>query len=146
MTGYLRRPKLLTAVDISGSCPSARQAASRKFPLEFLTDFTGSVLDAETGELLEYRHLIKGSEYKDDWGFSFGNEVGRLAQDMPGLNKGTNTLFFIPKDKLPADRWRDVTYGKNSVQRVPSKVRNESYTTRDGGRQDECWNALRHAN
>ena len=49
VTRSSRRLKLLTAVDISGSCPTARQAASRKFPLAFLTDFAGSVLDAETG-------------------------------------------------------------------------------------------------
>ena len=53
VTRASRHLKLLTAVDISGSCPTARQAASRNFPLEFLTDFAGSVLDAETGELLE---------------------------------------------------------------------------------------------
>ena len=58
--------KLLSAANISGSCPTAQQAASRKYPLEFLTDFSGSVLDSVKGELLEYRHLIKRPEYKDN--------------------------------------------------------------------------------
>ena len=30
-----RRQQLLSAVEMSGSCPTARQAASRRFPLEF---------------------------------------------------------------------------------------------------------------
>ena len=37
-----KRRKLLSAVDISGSCPTAHQTASRKYPLECLTDFAGS--------------------------------------------------------------------------------------------------------
>ena len=61
-----------------------QQAASRKYPLEFLTDFAGSVFDGVTVELLEYRHLTKRPEYKDDWGYSVGNELGRLMQGMPG--------------------------------------------------------------
>ena len=48
VTRASRRLKLLTAVDISDSCPTARQAANRKFPLGFLTDFAGLILDAET--------------------------------------------------------------------------------------------------
>ena len=67
-TRSTKRLNLLTAVDISGSCPIARQPACGKFLLKFLTDFAGSVLDAQKGELLEYRHVIKRPEYKDEWG------------------------------------------------------------------------------
>ena len=63
--------KLLTAVDISGSCPTAQQADTRKFPVSFLVDYAAAVLDGNTGELLEYHHLIKMPENKKDWGFSF---------------------------------------------------------------------------
>ena len=31
---------------------------------------------------------------------------------MPGQVKGTNTIFFIDKENVPADRWKDVTYGR----------------------------------
>ena len=34
------------------------QAAARKYPLQFLCNFAYTVLDDNTGELLEYRHLI----------------------------------------------------------------------------------------
>ena len=92
-----------------------------RYPLEFLTDFAGSVLDAETGELLEYRYLIKRPKYKDDWGYSFGNEIGRLAQGMPGRVEGTNTIFFINRDDVPPDRWKDVTYAQIACNVRPQK-------------------------
>ena len=31
---------------------------------------------------------------------------------MPDLVEGTNPIFFIEKTSVPADRWRDVTYGQ----------------------------------
>ena len=108
-TRSTRREKLLSAVDLSGSCPSAQQCARRKFPMKFLTDYARAVLD-KLGELLEYRHLIERPEYKEAWGHSFGNEIGRLVQGMPGRNKGTNTLFFIHKHKVPPDLWKDMIY------------------------------------
>ena len=116
-----RQQQLLSATEMSGSCPTARQASRRRFKLEFLTDFAGSVLDAETGELLEYRHLIKRPKYKNEWGYSFGNKIGRLAQGMPGRNDGTNTLFFINKNEVPDDRWKDVTYGNFFCNVRPQK-------------------------
>ena len=61
-----RREKLLAAVEISNSCPTAAQALRRKYPITFLCGVAGSVLDKDTGELLEYRHLIKHPKFKDD--------------------------------------------------------------------------------
>ena len=103
-TRAAQRQNLLSAVNISGSCPTAQQCAQRRFPLQFLTDYASAFLD-KSGKLLEYRQLIQRAEYKDDWGHSFGNEIGRLAQGMPGRNTGTNTLFFIHKHKVPPERW-----------------------------------------
>ena len=78
-----RREALLAAVEMSGSCPTAEQAAKQKFPITFLCDYAQSVLDSETGELLEYRQLIKHPKLQREWKFSCGNEIGRLAQEMP---------------------------------------------------------------
>ena len=118
-----RREALLSAVEISNSCPTAAQAARRKYPMTFLCDFAGSVLDKETGELLEYRHLIKHPKMKDDWRYSFGNEIGRLAQGMPGRNHGTNTIFFIDKSTIPAEKWKDVAYSRIVCNVRPKKRR-----------------------
>ena len=44
--------------------------------MQFLCDFAGVVLDAETGDLLEYRQLIKNPKHEKEWKYSFGNEIG----------------------------------------------------------------------
>jgi hypothetical protein len=36
--------------------------------------------------------------------------------------KGTNTIFFISKDKVPTDRAKDVTYGSFSCDLKPNKT------------------------
>ena len=64
------------------------------------------------GDMLEYRHLIKGPEYKEIWGHGYGNEIGRLAQGMKGRVDDTDTMHFIHKHEVPRDRLKDVTYGK----------------------------------
>ena len=81
------------------------QAAARKFPLQFLCNFAYAVLDDDTGDLLEYHHLIKHPKYRDTWSQSFGTEVRRLAT-------ATETIFFINKNEIPTERRGDVTYGR----------------------------------
>lgn len=71
---------------------NAQTLAQRKIPLKVLTDLSGAVLDGATGEMLEYRNLVKNPKYREEWSFSFGNEIGRLAQGMPGWMKGTDTI------------------------------------------------------
>ena len=53
------RQKLLSAINVSGSFPTVEQSASRSYPLKFLADFAGAVLDNETGKLLKYQLIIK---------------------------------------------------------------------------------------
>ncbi len=102
-----------------GAKLTARSTAARNYPLEFLCKYA---IDGETGELLQYRHLIKSPKYKKDWFISAGNEVGRLAQGMPSQDiKGTDTLFFIQKSELPTDRWKDVTYAQFVCDVRPQK-------------------------
>jgi hypothetical protein len=50
----------------------------------------------EQGKLLEYRHLIANPKTRATWTHYYGNELGRLAQGMPGRAKGTDMIFFIP--------------------------------------------------
>ena len=40
---------------------------------------------------------------------------------MEGRVKGTNTIFFIPKEDLPAAIWKDVTYGSIVVNYCPKR-------------------------
>ena len=74
-------------------------ASRRSFPVEILN----AVLDKDTGELLEMRHLLVNPKYKDVWGKSYTTELGRLAQGIPGVSKGTNTIMFITRNKIPMD-------------------------------------------
>jgi hypothetical protein len=58
-----------------------------------------SVLDHETGQLLEYRQLLKNPKFKEIWTRSAADEFGRLAQGIGGRIKGTNTIRFIHKQE-----------------------------------------------
>ena len=68
------------------------------------------VIDPTTGASLEYMHLIKVPT-KAIWENSFANELSRLAQGVrTRILYGTNTIFFITKEKTPAGI--TVTYGR----------------------------------
>jgi len=82
-----------------------QQAASRKYPLQFLCDFASAVLDEETGDLPEYRHLLKNPKYRDICSKSFGTEIRRLATT-------TKTNAFMSKSMIPQNRPKDFTYGQ----------------------------------
>ena len=80
--------------------------------MQLLCEMAGAVLDAKTGDLLEYRHLIRRPHYQEVWGKAFGKEIGRLAQGMPGVVEGTDMMDFIHKSKVPQDRFKDSTYSR----------------------------------
>jgi hypothetical protein len=69
-----------------------------------------AILDKETRELLKYRRLLKHPCFKDVWKRSAADEFGRLAQGIGGRIKGTDTIRFIHKHDIPADRLKDITY------------------------------------
>jgi hypothetical protein len=71
-----------------------------------------AVLDQDTRQLLKYCRLLKHPCFKDVWNKLAADEFGRLAQGIGGRIKGTGTIQFIHKHKIPADRLRDVTYIK----------------------------------
>jgi hypothetical protein len=83
---------------------SNQQAASRKYPLQFLCDFASAVLDDKTGDLLEYRHLLRHPKYRDVWSKSLSTEICWLATT-------TETIAFMSKDMIPHNRRKDMTYG-----------------------------------
>ncbi len=74
------------------------------------------------GKLLEYRHLIANPKTRATWTHSYGNELGRLAQGMPGQAKGMGTIFFIPRHMVLKERARDVTYGLITCLIRPEKI------------------------
>ena len=120
---------MLACIDITkpNFVVSAKKMASRKFPMTWLCEMANSVL-GENGELLEYRHLTANPKTRETWTHSYGNELGRLAQGMPGRVKGTNTIFFIPRHSVPKERTKDVTYGLITCLIRPEKIEEPNRT------------------
>jgi hypothetical protein len=81
------------------------------------------------GELLEYCHLIANPKTRATWIHSYGNKLRWLAQRMPGRVTETDTIIFIPKDKVLRARAKDVTYGLITCLIRPEKT-NEPNRTR----------------
>jgi hypothetical protein len=104
------RKAILSAVEMSFHQLNPAQLAQRQFPLQVLCEVAGAVMDDETGELMDYKQLMKHAKYKQTWGRAFGNKIGRLAQGIPGRVKRTNAFFFIKQNQIPMDRRKDVTY------------------------------------
>jgi hypothetical protein len=107
---------------------SAAKLATRKFPLIWLCEMANSVIDKEC-QLLEYSQLIANPKTRATWTHSYGNKLGWLAEDMPDRVTGTDTVFFIPKDKVPYSRAKDVTYSLITCLIRPEKT-NEPNQTR----------------
>ena len=78
-------------------------------------------MDKDTGQLLNYQQLIRNPKYKKEWKISAANEFGQLAQGVGGCIKGTNTIKFIFKHKVPKGRFKDVTYGQFVCTVLPEK-------------------------
>jgi hypothetical protein len=82
--------------------------------------YAHSVIDPDTGEQREYKHLIRGKD-APTWLNGGANEVARLAQGRRGSNiVGTNTIRFIPHTDLPEGR--TATYLRIVVSVRPQKA------------------------
>ena len=128
---------------ITSRCLTPANASRRSFPAEILN----VVLNKDTGELLEMHHLLINPKYKDVWGKSYTTELGRLAQGIPGVSKGTNTIVFTTLDKIPMDRRKNITYGHICANYCPKKDRPKSLTAHRWRRQTQrtrrLWNTHR---
>ena len=58
-----------------------------------------AVLDAETGQLLAYQHLMKDPKYHEAWATSSANDFRQLAQGVGRRDSGIDTIFFIHKNE-----------------------------------------------
>ena len=96
---------------------SHRKLAQLKYPQEMIN----VVLNQETGEMMEYRQVMKTPKYRALYEKAYAKEIGRLAQVMPGLAGGTETIFFVNKGEVPPDIWRDITYGRIVMRYRPEK-------------------------
>ncbi len=67
-------------------------------------------------------HLLVNPKYKELWGKSYTIKLGCLAQGIPVISKGTNTIVFIGRDNVPIDRQKDVAYGCVCINYRPEKA------------------------
>ena len=111
---------MLTAIEMTRGFANEikpRQLASRQFPIHMLN----AILNEETGKMMEYRHLLADPKYRSIYSKAFGKEVGRLAQGIPDVVEGTDTITFIFKHDIPADDWNKVTYARICANYRPEK-------------------------
>ena len=73
--GNVTKDSILSACEMTFENLKPAQLAKRQFPLKVLCDIAAAVLDEETGDLLEYRQLLRHSKYRKMWSISFGNEI-----------------------------------------------------------------------
>jgi hypothetical protein len=104
--------------DITSRPFTAKQASCQQFPWEILN----AVLNMDTGALMEMSHLLVNPKYKELWGKSHTIELGCLAQGIPGVSNGTNTIVFIRQDDVPIDQCKDVTYRHVCINYRPEKA------------------------
>ncbi len=106
---------------------SAAKLATQKFLLIWFCEKANSVLGKQ-GKLLKYQHLIANPKTQATWTHSYGNKLGWLAQVMPGQVKGTEAIFFIPKDKVLRTRAKGITYGLITCLIRPKKIEEPNRT------------------
>ena len=90
---------MLDSFNIGRHTANNHTLARRQYPKEVLA----AALNEDTGELMEYLHLIVNHNYRALWIKSYGNKLGRLTQGMPGQVKCTDTILFINNADIPAD-------------------------------------------
>ena len=71
---------------------------------EYLNGLANAIFDEQSGKMLNYRQLLTHPNHKDIWTKSSADEFGRLAQGVGGRIEGTNTIYFIPYNKIPRNR------------------------------------------
>ena len=81
-----------------------------------------SVLDIDTGRMLEYRHPRRDPKYKKSWNIFAANGFGRLAQGLGSRLKVTDTIYFAHKRDVPQEILKDITYKKNVCDVCPTKA------------------------
>ena len=97
------------------------QTSMCRLPMTWFCEMSNVVI-GEGGELLEYKQLIANPKTRATWTHSYGNEIDRLAQGMPGRNTGTNMIMIIRKNQVPKERAKDVTYGLITTLIRPEKI------------------------
>ena len=82
---------------------------------------------------MEYSYIVKDYQHKKFWKYSFGNELGRLAQRVGKIVKLMDTLLFVSYKNVPSEIRKYVTYGYIVVDYRPQKEYPNRTTLTGGG-------------
>jgi hypothetical protein len=85
-----------------------------------------TVIDHDSGKMMNYRQLRKHPKYNKAWTTSSA-KFGRLASGVGGRVKGTKTIRFIHQDEVPQKRRKDITYSFQCNVR-PEKIEEPNRT------------------
>ena len=89
---------------------------------------TPSPSHSETGKSMEYKDLITDPSTRATWLRSAANEFGRLAQGLSDNRvEPTNTIFFIPRSKVPKDK--RPTYARFVCSYRPKKLNHTAHAS-----------------
>jgi hypothetical protein len=93
-----------------------------------------TVMDKDTGKLLNYRQLTKNPKYKKAWSLSAANKFGQLANGIRGhIKNPTNTIKFISQHEVPEDCRKDITHGQFVCSVRPEKAESNRMQFTVGG-------------
>ncbi len=80
---------MLACAEISQHRLAPQELASQKIPIKMIN----TVLNEDTGELMEYRSLMKDPKYQNLYAQLYAKELIKLAQGLHRKVAGTNTIF-----------------------------------------------------
>ena len=89
-----------------------------------------AIINKITGDVEQYPALSQGPE-ANIWKKAYANNLDRLAQGKMGQVDTTNTIFFIPHNKIPPGR--RVTYRKKECSIWPTKAKTHCVRLTVGG-------------
>jgi hypothetical protein len=112
---------LMSCIHNYGEATSRPVVACRTAQRQYPTNMLHAVLNKTTGHLMKIQQLLVNPKCKELGGKSYMKELGRLAQGMPRVSKGTDTIVFIRCKDIPHDCKCNVTYARVCVNYCPEK-------------------------
>ena len=102
-----------------------------QLPAKQILHTRNAVTEPGTGNVLEYRHLVKIPE-KRTWIKALENDLVRLAQRIgERMSSGTNTIFFIKHLDVPVNR--KLSYVRLVASIYPNKTETHCAKVTAGG-------------
>jgi hypothetical protein len=109
-----------TILSVQHNLQPSDNITKRHAPIELESQwYANSVVDDDTGQTLEYRHLIGQDKYKNKYEEGMCRELGRLTGGYKNT-PGTNTMTFITRNKIPPGR--QCTYLRIVCTHKPNKA------------------------